>query len=329
MEELMSVLDNNKLKSGCSWPIPIILQIDKKQVELIGNSKDVLIKNINFNNCDLVLQDVKIEKLNKVSEIAKKWFLTESINHPGVDTLFNSGDYILSCKVKLKGDNRIKRASYQLSPAQVRRIFTEKYYSKIVGFHTRNIPHKGHEFIQKTALKKVDADALFISPVLGNLKSGDFNSNSIIDSYNILIDEKNYEPFDVLLGGINTYSRFSGHREAIFTAICRQNYGCTHFIIGRDHAGIGDYYKDIDIEEYANLFKDLKIKILFFNEVIFDIEKKEYKENTFKNSYDKNFRKISGTICREYIKDNKVPPDYLLSESISKVLIKSSNKFNE
>jgi len=329
MDEVHSVLANDRLLDGNSWPLPIILQVDDTAARRIKGVDVIAFKDDVTDRVLAILENVKVEKIGDLSKIARSWFLTDSTAHPGVERLYNSGEYIISGKVSIVNKPSEYIKPYELTPAQARRVFLEHYWTRIVGFHTRNIPHKAHEYIQKAALEKSNADALFISPVLGNMKQGDFNSEAIITGYKALINADNYGPYGVFLGGINTYSRFSGHREAVFTAICRQNYGCTHFVVGRDHAGINDYYSGVDIEKYFKKFPDLNIRILFFNEVVFDEDEKIYCELDDSCDIENNQLKISGTLCREYLEKQATPPEYLISSEVAQAILKLPSIINE
>ena len=163
---------------------------------------------------------------------------------------------------------RNTKNKYELTPLQSRFVFDHNGWHNIVGFHTRNVPHSGHEYIQLASLKKINADAIFISPVTGEKKVGDFLADPIIQCYDLLIKELAYYPYGAIIGSFNTHSRFSGPREAIFTALCRQNFGCNYFIVGRDHTGVGNYY---DPNASIRLFDklDLDIKILSFYPVVY------------------------------------------------------------
>ena len=141
----------------------------------------------------------------------------------------------------------------------------ENHWQNIIGFHTRNIPHRGHEHIQKLSLEISSSDAILISPVTGMKKSGDFSTDAIIACYELLIEKGFYKPNDVLLSIFNTYSRYSGPREAVFTAICRKNFGCNYFIVGRDLTGVSDYYNPDESQKIFDSL-DLGIKILFFKQ---------------------------------------------------------------
>ena len=151
-----------------------------------------------------------------------------------------------------------RKIAYEFSPENTREIFYQNGWQNIIGFHTRNIPHKGHEYIQKLALEMSSSDAILISPVTGLKKEGDFTAEIIIKCYEILIRQGCYSPSGVLLSSFNTFSRYSGPREAVFTAICRKNFGCSHFIVGRDHTGVGNYYKS---NASQNIFESLDFGI--------------------------------------------------------------------
>ena len=137
-------------------------------------------------------------------------------------------------------------------------VFDHNGWHNIIGFHTRNVPHVGHEYIQINALRKINADAIFISPVIGEKKIGDFLADPILKCYELLIKEGVYNPYGAIIGSFNTHSRYSGPREAVFTALCRQNFGCNYFIVGRDHTGVGNYY---DPNASIKLFDKLELNI--------------------------------------------------------------------
>ena len=242
----------------------------------------------------------------------------------------NSGDYILSGKPYLiKGDYNY---STSLTPSQTRDIFNHKGWHNVIGFHTRNIIHRGHGFIQKKALKQTDADGIYISPVIGAKKIGDFKPEIILKAYEILIKENFYKPYGVLVNPFNTYSRYSGPREAIFTALCRKNFGCNYFIIGRDHTGVGKYYdKDASIKIFNEI--NIDMNILPFDTAYYSNKKKEITDQY--NLEDQNdLLPLSGTIIREQLRSNGIVSDYILEKSIKKLIetsfsIKSEDLFYE
>ena len=173
-------------------------------------------------------------------------------------------------------------------------------------------------------MKKINADAIFISPVTGEKKVGDFLADPIIQCYDLLIKELAYYPYGAIIGSFNTHSRFSGPREAIFTALCRQNFGCNYFIVGRDHTGVGNYY---DPNASIRLFDklDLNIKIISFYPVVYK-NGHGLIEQTSKNK-EKNLQKISGSIIRNYLVNKKPIPKYMMRPSISNLLRKIKPEF--
>jgi ATP sulfurylase len=326
LTELNTVLIDYKLTSGITWTMPILLQIHETDVNKIkGHEKILLIHNGEI--CARI--DVtSISYLENKEEIVQKWFLTTDQNHPGVARFISKGNYIIEGEVALIKIPGWAENSFSLTPRQTRSFFEKNLWKKVVGFHTRNIIHKGHEFIQKQAIEDIGADALFISPVVGEKKKGDFSSQAILTSYQTMLANNFYDPIPVLLGTFNTYSRYCGPREAIFTAICRKNFGCSHFIIGRDHTGVKDYYKNINIEEFAKKIGSIGIALIFFNPVIFC---KKTNRLRFQNDIETedSFKEISGTSIRDFILNNDVVPDYLARKEIIDSILKMANEHSE
>ena len=161
------------------------------------------------------------------------------------------------------------RSPYELTPAQTRMIFDVKGWSKIVAFHTRNVPHRGHEHIIAHACERCHADGVLIHPAIGPKKPGDFSADAILGAYERLI--RLAYP-NALLAAFGTYSRYCGPREAVFTALCRKNFGCTHFVLGRDHTGVGDFYAPHQNRELFESLGDIGITPVFFDTVYFSDE---------------------------------------------------------
>ena len=205
-----------------------------------------------------------------------------------------------------------------LTPKKTRQIFLQKGWHNIVGFHTRNIPHRGHEYIQYETLQKDDIDGLFIHPIVGPKKTNDFDSSLLLYIYEFVIN-KYYDKNKVLLGALPYYPRYAGPREAIFTAIVRKNYGCTHFIIGRDHTGVGDYYKSQSVDMFG-IKDDLGIKLIQFDEVVYS--KNNEKHTTILDNTNKDdIYHISATKIRDLLGKGKLPPDWLLREDVGNLIL--------
>jgi sulfate adenylyltransferase len=195
------------------------------------------------------------------ARVARGVFGTESRTHPGVSELFARRPTLLGGPVELLALPESPYAPYTLTPKETRVLFAAKGWRTVVGFQTRNVPHLGHEYVQKTALTFVDG--IFINPVIGKKKPADFRDEVILAAYEALIHHyylRSRTVFAVLL----TEMRYAGPREAIFHAIIRKNFGCTHFIVGRDHAGVGDFYGPYAAQEIFDQYSDLGIVPLFF-----------------------------------------------------------------
>ena len=202
------------------------------------------------------------------------------------------------------------------------RLFSEKNWVKVVGFHTRNAIHMAHEFIQLSAMNKGDCDGLFVHPVVGMKKPNDFTSEIIIKSYEIMQKEF-YKDSKTVFGVFSTYSRYAGQREAVFTAICRKNYGCSHFIVGRDHTGVGNKSLN-NKDDLFSSFKDLGIEIIKFNNVYYSKSHNKYIEQLDETNIDKHDKfEISGSEVREMFLDGQIPPKWYMRSKISKMIIDS------
>jgi|TARA_Y100000294_G_scaffold158168_1_gene160268 pyruvate kinase len=321
-EELDSVLDKNELLDETVWSMPILFQLNEKQKKDLKIYERLALKSMQTGQVFAIINVEKIEELKDINKIAKQWFTTDDSNHPGVKQFLNSGRFILSGKPFLIEKYKpISISNYELTPTQTRNLFSLFGWSNIIGYHTRNVPHRGHEYIQRKALEDTLADGIFISPVTGIKKKGDFTATAIINCFEKLIEEGFYDPFGVLIGSFNTYSRYCGPREAIFTAICRKNYGCNYFIVGRDHTGYGDYYAS-DASRIIFDSLDIGMKILAYEKVNF-YAKKNIITNIIRDiDYDPDVYEISGSRVRDLILQGREIPDYLLNPIISEQIYK-------
>ena len=319
LEELKSVLNNNQLLDGTAWTMPIILQT--KQVDQARvNGRDFLVIR---SECDravcAIIKSPKVEEIPDMREVSQRWFGTEDGGHPGVKEFLKGGDRIISGEVLVvKNVNPKTGSCHELTPRQSRHIFAQNGWANIVGFHTRNVPHRAHEYIQLKALEESKSDAIFISPATGIKKPGDFSPLPIIECYNALIRGNFYGSRGAIIGAFETYSRYCGPREAVFTALCRKNYGCDSFIIGRDHAGVGNYYApDASVRIFDSL--DLGVNILSFEPVSFS--KKGLALTGWSNTKDEaEFKSISGSAVRDCLVQGEEIPEYLMRKEISKIL---------
>ena len=218
---------------------------------------------------------------------------------------------------------------YEITPKQSRRLFEERGWSKVVGFHTRNVIHKGHEFIQINAMEENNCDGLFVHPVVGKKKTGDFNAKYIIKSYE-LMNKNHYPKNRVLFGTFSTYSRYAGPREALFTALCRKNFGCSHFIVGRDHTGVKDFYHPKASHNIFERFPEIGIKAVKFDKVFYSqILEKHVHEQEEKEHSEEDKLHVSGTQARKILENGDNLPGWFMRPEISQVIRDSIMKGEE
>ena len=320
--DFYSVLDNMKLENGIVWPLPIILQTTEEIAKNIKNENQVSLAYSQDGNIYAILDIKEIYKIN-LNECAKKIYGTDSQEHPGVKRFFEKGDYLIGGDITLLKRRDSEYKLYELKPRQTRKIFSERGWSKIIGFHTRNVIHRSHEFVQLEGLKKSGCDGLFVHPVIGMKKPGDFDVNAIVKSYEIMAD-KIYPKSKVIFSTLATYSRYAGPREAIFTALIRKNFGCSHFIVGRDHTGVGNFY---DPKASHNIFDKFTYEELGIIPVKFDnifyssLENKHIHELDASNHPEDKKLQISGTKIREMFKSGQKPPEWFMRPEISEMIL--------
>ncbi|MCH8009552.1 MAG: hypothetical protein IIC91_11880 [Chloroflexi bacterium] len=203
----------------------------------------------------------------------------------------------------------------ELNPETARYIFTHKGWTKVIAFHTRNAVHRVHEHLILDALERTGADGVYVNPVTGIKKSGDFLPEPIMRSYQATLDF-GYLPRDkVVLGGFSTDSRYAGPREAVFTALCRKNMGCSHFIVGRDHTGVGDFYGADANRALFEALGDIGIAPVFFDALGFDPE-----TGAYRCAKTPGTRSISGTQARQALKAGDPLPDWFMRDVVQDVL---------
>ena len=322
-EEIESVLDDYKLLNGVIWPMPIYFQLDNDYFSKLKIGDYVLLQ-LKGQKSPLAIITVEQKFKMDLNVMSLKMFNTNNIKHPGVKVLFEKGDRFISGKVELISRIPSKYKYYEITPFESRQILEYKGWSRVVGFHTRNIPHRVHEYIQKLVLENYLCDGLFIHPAIGPKKSGDYLPNIIMESYQILID--NFLSQSSILAAFQSYSRYAGPREAVFTALCRKNFGCSHFIIGRDHTGIGEYYSNNDLKNLFSQIEDIDILPIILDEYVYSEEKGDYVE--LSDAKDARIKTISGTMARKMLKNGEIPPAWYMRKEISNYiieLIKSGN----
>jgi len=322
-EDYLSVLYERRLANGLPWTIPIVLDASKQRLSTLGEGDDAVL-------ADKTGQPIALLHISDVFsfdrwEMAGQVFGTVDESHPGVAKAFHMGELLLGGKIDLINRLRSPYESYYLSPAETRAIFEGRGWKTVAGFQTRNVPHLGHEYIQKIALTFVDG--ILIQPIIGRKKIGDFKDEVILAAYQVLI--RNYYLEErTALGILQTEMRYAGPREAIFHAIVRKNFGCTHFIVGRDHAGVGNYYPPYAAHEIFREFPDLGITPLFFPSVFFCKRCEGIANDKTCPHGDECHLEFSGTKMRDAINKRKTM-DLMIRPEVAEVLMKWEKPFVE
>ncbi|MBA3412092.1 MAG: sulfate adenylyltransferase [Actinobacteria bacterium] len=309
------VVEEMRLASGLPWALPVCLAVDapprSDRVGLVDES-----------GRPLAVLDVEETYEYDRGREAEQCFRTTEDAHPGVARLYAQKPLYLAGRVTVFERARPQFPELALDPAETRAAFAERGWRRVVGFQTRNPIHRAHEYLTKVALETVDG--LLVHPLVGDTKSDDVPAPTRVECYRVLLE--GYYPADrVLLSAFPAAMRYAGPREAIWHAICRKNYGCSHFIVGRDHAGVGSYYGTYDAQLIFDEYEphELDIEPMFFEHSFFCREcgSMASAKTCPHDASDHVF--LSGTKVRELLEAGDVPPEEFTRHQVAEVLIEA------
>ncbi|MEW5841475.1 sulfate adenylyltransferase [Nitrososphaera sp.] len=321
-EDFESIVRTGRLKSGLAWTVPIVLDVDEETAAKARQAGEVALAAAGEKFASLKIEEVyTFDRLASARAI----YGTDDLKHPGVDKMARMKSHLLAGKIEVT--KRIPQSplrKYRLTPAQTRAEFAAKGWKTIVGFQTRNVPHVAHEMLQKAALNLYDG--LFVNPLIGKKKQGDFKDEVILSAYETLIE--NYYPRDrAMFVTLHTEMRYAGPREAIHHAIMRKNFGCTHFIVGRDHAGVGSYYHPFAAHEIFKDYPDLEIQPVFFPAFYYCKKCLAYANERNCPHGPEVREELSGTKMRKMVSSGEIPAEHLMRPEVSKLIVSFKEPF--
>jgi sulfate adenylyltransferase len=314
-EDYERVVDEMRLANGLVWALPVCLAVPS------APTGDRVAFADEAGNLLAVLEVDEVYEYDKTRE-AERCFRTADEAHPGVARLYAQHPLYLAGRVTVFDRPVPEFAELARDPAETRAIFAERGWRRVVGFQTRNPIHRAHEYLTKVALETVDG--LLVHPLVGDTKSDDVPAATRVECYRVLLDGY-YPPDRVLLSAFPAAMRYAGPREAVWHAICRKNYGCSHFIVGRDHAGVGDYYGTYDAQLIFDGFEphELDIEPLFFEHSFYCRACGSMASaKTCPHPADEHVF-LSGTKVRELLAAGEVPPEEFTRHEVAEVLIEA------
>jgi sulfate adenylyltransferase len=318
--DFRDVVDNYQLSNGQVFTIPITLDVPIDTVVKSGETLRLGLRG-------RYVADIEVEDSYHVTDAdIEKVFGTLDMNHPGVRKEKERSPLRVGGRTTLVDRTLLEDA---LKPEETKRIFKDKGWRTVVGFQTRNPIHKAHEHLQRIGLEV--CDGLFINPIVGWKKKGDFTQAAVMAAYEKMVEEF-YPKNSVYMAGLKTQMRYAGPREAVFHAIIRRNLGCTHFIIGRDHAGVGGFYGAYDAHALARELSekyDLGIQLLLLHEPYYCKKCGMVVSEKHCSHYQTDRVEISGTIIRRYISEGDIPDEIMLRREIFDAILGCKHIFIE
>jgi sulfate adenylyltransferase len=320
--EYDSILDSMHLPNGLPWTIPVTLSLTDEEAKRIGGTEAVTLVPDEAAEPLAILEVDQVFKRERERE-AQAVFGTEDLAHPGVKALNDAGDLCVAGELRvLRLPEHEDFRQYRLTPAETRAEFSQRGWRTVVGFQTRNPIHRAHEYLQKCALEIVDG--LLVHPLVGATKGDDVPADVRMRCYEALFD--GYYPKDrAMVTVFPAAMRYAGPKEAIWHAIARKNYGCTHFIVGRDHAGVGDYYGTYDAQRIFERFEpgELGITPLMFEHSFWCNRCEGMASPKTCPHGDEDRVSLSGTKVREMLRAGERPPPEFSRPDVADILIEA------
>jgi len=322
-DDFENVLEEMRLSNDLPWTIPIVLDASPEELRGVEEGDEVALY---YRGRPIAVMRVEEVYRWDKRRYAEKVFKTTDPAHPGVAKTMQRRELLVGGPILLVDEPPEPFERVRLWPKETRVLFEARGWRTIAAFQTRNVPHMGHEYVQKAAL--TFTDGLFINPLVGWKKPGDYRDEVIVEAYQVLL--RHYYPRDsVVFSVLRMEMRYAGPREAVHHAIVRKNFGATHFIVGRDHAGVGSYYGPYEAWDLLRSFPDLGITPLFVREAFY-CKKCGQMVNEKICPHPEEYRvRISGTKLRKMIMEGRRPPPYMMRPEVADVILKHPNPFVE
>lgn len=320
--DFLKVVHDLTLESGVAWPLPIVLDVTNELASDIAPGDRVGICRPDGTPVGILDAD-SVYRYNE-AETCENLFGTTDEDHPGVRAIRAKDPFFVGGPIKAFADALPRNGNHDLTPKETRVLFNKRGWETVVGFQTRNVPHRAHEYLQKSALEHVDC--LFIHPKIGEKKPGDYTNKAILRGYESLIE--NYYPTkSIVLSIFKSQMMYAGPREAVFDSIVRKNYGCTHFIIGRDHAGVGNYYGDFEAQQLFDAIGNVGIEPLYYHYAFYCTKCDGIVSEKICPHDSDHHMEPSGTELRNTLSEGKRPPSELMRPEVAETVLNIDEVF--
>lgn len=322
--DFLKVLQDMTLESGVIWPLPIVLDVSTERANEIEPGDRIGLRRPDGTPVG-ILDAESVYRYNK-RETCEHLLGTTDRDHPGVQAIRAKDPYLVGGPIKAFSDTIPRNGPHDLTPKETRVLFKKQGWDTVVGFQTRNAPHRAHEYLQKSALEHIDG--LLIQPKIGEKKPGDYTNKAILKGYESLI-ENYYPDGSVALSIFKSRMMYAGPREAVFDSIVRKNHGCTHFIIGRDHAGVGNYYGDFGAQQLFDAVGDIGVEPLFYHYAFYCARCDGIVSEKICPHDSEHHMEPSGTELRKELSAGERPPPELMRPEVAETILNIDKVFIE